>query len=50
MQFINENDLEAVKQAKITLNDPDQLKTYYEYFEEAIDYWTIRLCLTILKK
>mgnify|MGYP000197438157 CR=1 FL=1 len=26
------------------------IQTYYEYFEEAIDYWTIRLCLTILKK
>ncbi|MEL4308499.1 DNA helicase RecQ [Joostella sp. CR20] len=49
MKFVTKTDLEAVKKAKETLNDPDQLKVYFEHFEEAIDYWTIRLCLTLLK-
>lgn len=49
MDFVNASDLEAVKKAKVTLDDPAQLKTYFEYFEEAIDYWTIRLCLNILE-
>jgi ATP-dependent DNA helicase RecQ len=49
-QFVTKADLEAVKKAKIELENPEALKPYYEHFEEAIDYWTIRLALTILEK
>jgi ATP-dependent DNA helicase RecQ len=49
-QFVTRADLEAVKNAKIELEHPETLKPYYEHFEEAIDYWTIRLALTILEK
>ncbi|QLE02513.1 DNA helicase RecQ [Galbibacter sp. BG1] len=49
MQFISKNDLESVKEAQIKLEHPDHLKTYYEYFEEAIDYWTIKICLTVIE-
>ncbi|MCM5663551.1 DNA helicase RecQ [Galbibacter mesophilus] len=48
MQFVDADDLKAVKEARKMLDNPDQLKPYYEHFEEAIDYWTIRLCLTLL--
>lgn len=50
LQFINQSDLEAVKKAKTELDNPGALKTYYEHFEEALDYWTIRIALTILEK
>ncbi|MFN4764015.1 DNA helicase RecQ [Gillisia sp. Q332] len=50
MQFISKSDLEAVKKAKSELEDPETLKTYYEHFEESIDYWTIRMALTVLEK
>ncbi|HZJ36276.1 MAG TPA: DNA helicase RecQ [Gillisia sp.] len=49
-KFVSKPDLEAVKKAKIELDYPEALKPYYEHFEEAIDYWTIKLALTILEK
>jgi len=45
-----QNELESIKKAKIELNDPPALKTYFEHFEEAIDYHSIRLGLAILEK
>ncbi len=50
MQFISRSDLEAVKKAKSELEEPETLKVYYEHFEESIDYWTIRMALTVLEK
>ncbi|MDG3581965.1 MULTISPECIES: DNA helicase RecQ [Galbibacter] len=49
IKYINKADLKAIEKAKKVLKNPEQLKPYYEYFEEAIDYWTIRVCLTLLK-
>lgn len=50
MQFIDKSDLESIRKAKEELESPDTLKPYYEHFEEAIPYATIRIALTILKK
>lgn len=50
MQFIDKHDLESIKKAKKELEDPDTLKVYFEHFEEAIPYATIRIGLTILSK
>lgn len=50
MQFISKSDLEAVEKAKSELDDPETLKAYYEHLEESIDYWTIRMALTVLEK
>ena len=50
MQFISNKDLEAVKKAKKELDNPEALKPYFEHFQEAMDYATIRIALTILKK
>lgn len=50
MQFIDKADLESIKKAKETLGNPDTLKTYFEHFQEAISYATIRIGLTILNK
>lgn len=49
-QFIDKEDLASVKKAKAELNNPETLKPYYEYFEEVIDYNTIKLALTILNQ
>jgi ATP-dependent DNA helicase RecQ len=48
MKFIDKSDLESIKVAKVTLEDPDTLKAYFEHFEAAIPYSTIRIGLTIL--
>ncbi|MDY8136238.1 DNA helicase RecQ [Aquimarina sp. 2201CG5-10] len=47
-QFIDKEDLNMVEKARETLNNPEGLKPYFEYFEEAIRYDTIRLALAIL--
>ena len=49
-KFISEADLEAMKKAKKVLEDPQGLKPYFEHFEQAMDYGTIRVVLTILEK
>ncbi|MBC8754578.1 DNA helicase RecQ [Kordia sp. YSTF-M3] len=49
-QFIDKHDLESIKTAKKELEDPNTLKAYFEHFEEAIPYSTIRIGLTILDK
>ncbi|MDT0646530.1 DNA helicase RecQ [Zunongwangia sp. F260] len=49
-QFVSKADLDAVKKAKKDLNDPDSLKAYFEHFQEAIGYETIKISLKILEK
>mgnify|MGYP000515952494 FL=1 len=48
--FISESDVESVKTAMQELNDPDGLKPYFEYFNEQLDYFKIRLALSIISK
>ena len=50
LQFIDKTDLESIRKAKETLGDPDTLKAYFQHFEEAIPYATIRVGLSILNK
>ncbi len=49
-KFISKGDLEAVRKAKSQLNGADTLKLYFEHFQEAMDYGTIRIALTIVNK
>ena len=49
-QFISKNDVKQVLKAKNTLENPEGLKPYFEYFEEKMDYAKIRLALTIIEK
>lgn len=49
-QFVPKSDLEAIQQAKKELESPTALKPYFEHFDEAIDYGTIRLALAIIEK
>ena len=49
-KFISEADLQAVRKAQSKLDNIEALKPYFEYFKEEMDYGTIRVALTILKK
>lgn len=49
-KFLIKEDLEALRKAKKTLDNPQGLKPYFEHFQEAMDYASIRLGLTILEK
>ncbi|WP_347373678.1 DNA helicase RecQ [Aequorivita sp. Q41] len=44
-QFISTEEIQQIKVAKETLENPDALKPYFEYFEEKLPYWKIRLGL-----
>ncbi|WP_025739851.1 DNA helicase RecQ [Aquimarina pacifica] len=48
-QFISTADIESVRKAKIELDDPGTLKPYFDHFEQAMDYNTLKIALTILK-
>ncbi|PKV51022.1 ATP-dependent DNA helicase RecQ [Aquimarina sp. MAR_2010_214] len=48
--FVSKEDLNTVKNAKKELDNPETLKPYFEHFEGAIDYNTIKLVLTILEE
>ncbi|WP_028375300.1 DNA helicase RecQ [Leeuwenhoekiella sp. MAR_2009_132] len=48
-QFVSNTEVEQIKKAKIALENPETLKAYYEYFEEKIEYYKIRLGLSILE-
>ena len=49
-QFISTEELEAVRKARLELGEPETLKPYFEHFQQAMDYGTIRLALAVLKK
>lgn len=48
-QFLSKEDVEKDKIAKEKLESPEALKPYFEYFKEEMEYFKIRLALTILK-
>lgn len=50
MKYISKADFKAVEKARTELENPEGLKVYFEHFEEAIDYGTIRLALAVLEK
>ena len=47
-QLIPISDLKSVEKAKKKLDNPGSLRAYYEHFEEAIPYETIKISLKIL--
>ncbi|TYP75182.1 DNA helicase RecQ [Aquimarina intermedia] len=48
--LVDSADFEAVKKAQTELNNPDTLKAFYEYFDEAIPYNVIKVALAALKQ
>jgi len=47
--FVSEEEVSKIRKAKEFLESPQALKPYFEYFEGAIDYYKIRLALTIIE-
>ncbi|CAL66717.1 DNA helicase RecQ [Christiangramia forsetii] len=48
-QFIPISDLKSIEKAKKELDNPGSLRAYFEHFEEAIPYETIKISLKILE-
>ncbi len=49
-QFVANDEIIQVKNAKNILGNPPQLKAYFEYFDEELSYSKIRVALTIIEK
>ncbi|PKB18855.1 DNA helicase RecQ [Flavobacterium sp. 5] len=48
--YISDQEISKIAQAKIRLENPPALKSYFDFFEETISYDKIRIGLTILEK
>jgi ATP-dependent DNA helicase RecQ len=48
--FVSKNDVEAVHMAKIELSNSKTLKDYFDYFNEQMDYFKIRLALSVIER
>ncbi|OIQ28519.1 MAG: ATP-dependent DNA helicase RecQ [Bacteroidetes bacterium MedPE-SWsnd-G2] len=48
--FVSNSEIEAVKRAKSELDKPNSLKPYFEYLNEEVDYFKIRLALSVIDK
>ncbi len=46
--FVSKSEVEAVRKAKIQLNAPTALSPYFEYFNKDMDYFKIRLALSVV--
>jgi len=48
--FVTKEEVEKIRIAKDKLESPQALKSYFEYFNSEIEYFKIRLALTIIEK
>jgi len=46
--FVSNSDVEAVRKAKVALDSPTALKPYFSYLNEELDYFKIRLALSVV--
>jgi ATP-dependent DNA helicase RecQ len=49
-KFVSQTEVEKIRKAKEALKNPSALKPYYEYFNQKMEYFKIRLALTIIDK
>ena len=49
-QFISDQEMENVKKAKSKLEEPEGLRPYFDYFEEQMPYWKIKMGLFLVGK
>ncbi|NJB83782.1 DNA helicase RecQ [Wenyingzhuangia aestuarii] len=47
--FVSEKEIEAVRDAMNKVENPKALKSFYEYFNEQIDYAAIKMALVVLE-
>lgn len=48
-ELVSKSEVEEVEKAKKALNSPPALKPYFEYFNEQLDYFKIRLALSVIE-
>ena len=48
--FVSNSDVEAVRKAKVALDSPTALKRYFSYLNEELDYFKIRLALSVVDR
>ena len=48
--FVSKTEVEDVRKAKTELETPTALKPYFDYFNEQMDYFKIRLALSVIEK
>ncbi|MFB9052196.1 DNA helicase RecQ [Formosa undariae] len=46
--FVSKREVEDVKKAKSNIEGSTSLKAYYDYFDEQLDYFKIRLALSVI--
>ena len=44
-QFIAPEEITKITDAKIQIENPESLKSFFDFFEEQIPYWKIRMAL-----
>ena len=49
-KYVSSGEVEQVKQAKTKLDSPDGLKDYFDYFDEKLPYYSIRLALAVIDR
>lgn len=47
--FVTEKEIEAVREAREKVEHPKSLKSFYEYFNEQLDYATIKMALVVIE-
>jgi len=48
-ELVSKHEVEEVKKAKKELGSPNALKPYFEHFNEQLDYFKIRLALSVIE-
>ena len=48
-QFINSQEIEDIQKAKMALQEAEGLKDYFDYFEEQLPYWKIKMGLYFIE-
>jgi ATP-dependent DNA helicase RecQ len=49
-ELVSENEVDSVRQAKKELDSPNTLKPYFDHLDEQLDYFKIRLALSVIAK
>jgi len=49
-ELVSESEVDSVRQAKEELDSPNALRPYFEHFNEQLDYFKIRLALSVINK
>lgn len=49
-QFVSDQEIKSIEKAQSELDEPEGLRPYFDYFEERIPYWKIKIALYLLGK